>query len=95
MARPNYLFSHHFKIFSSGINIVNYQELNNCADMDYVDLTVDLAAEGNYSILYLVMLSLIHSKYVCMQPNFTTQFSITHSQSTTAIEIIMNFIVID
>ena len=63
--------------------------------MDYVDLTVDLAPEGNYSILYLVMLSWIHSKYVCMQPNFTTQFSITNSQSPTAIEIIMNFIVID
>ena len=63
--------------------------------MDYVDLTVNLAAEGNYSILYLVMLSWIHSKYACKQPNFTTQFPITNSQSTTAIEIIMNFIVID
>ena len=81
--------------FSSVIDILNCQELNNCANMDYVDLTVNLAAEGNYSILYLVMLSWIHSKYVCKQPNFTTQFAITNSQLTTAIEIIINFIVID
>ena len=43
--------------------------------MDYVDLTVNLAAEGNYSILYLVMLSWIHSKYMCKQPNFTDPIS--------------------